>query len=103
MQKYFAVYNKTICIDQYNTIYSQNKNVTTGAEYKESVKGQILYGAARTPTTTTLATLTKNLVTALFAKGYCVEILGNDDNKIIVRPDLSLNMVIKLIGGNTNE
>lgn len=36
-------------------------------------------------------------------KGYRVEILGNDDNKIIVRPDLSLNMVIKLIGGNTNE
>ncbi len=84
-------YNKTICIDQYNTIYSQNKNVTTGAEYKESVKGQILYGAARTPTTTTLATLTKNQVTALFAKGYCVEILGNDDNKIIVRPDLTIN------------
>lgn len=96
-------YNKTICIDQYNTIYSQNKDVTTGAEYKESVKGQILYGAARTPTTTTLATLTKEQVTALFAKGYCVEMLGNDDNKIIVRPDLSLNMVTKLIGGNTNE
>lgn len=87
-------YNKTICIDQYNTIYSQNKDVTTGAEYKESVKGQILYGAARTPTTTTLATLTKNQVTALFAKGYCVEILGNDDNKIIVRPDLSLSIPI---------
>ena len=87
-------YNKTICIDPSNTIYSQNKNVTTGAEYKESVKGQILYGAARTPTTTTLATLTKNQVTALFAKGYCVEILGNDDNKIIVRPDLSLSIPI---------
>lgn len=87
-------YNKTICIDQYNTIYSQNKDVTTGAEYKESVKGQILYGAARTPTTTNIATLTENQVSALFAKGYCVEILGNDDNKIIVRPDLSLNIPI---------
>ena len=78
------------------------KNNTT-EEFKTSLNGQILYYAKRTPTTTTLATLTKNQVTALFAKGYCVEILGNDDNKIIVRPDLSLNMVIKLIGGNTNE
>ena len=60
-------------------------------EFKTSLNGQILYYAKRTPTTTTLATLTKNQVTALFAKGYCVEILGNDDNKIIVRPDLTIN------------
>lgn len=82
-------YNKTMCMAD-GTMYLINKNVTTGAEFKESVKGQILYGAARTPTTTTLATLTKNQVSALFAKGYCVEILGNDDNKIIVRPDVTI-------------
>lgn len=96
-------YNKSISISNGDHLYFINRDVATEAEFIESVKGQILYGAARTPVTTTLATLTKNQVTALFAKGYCVEILGNDDNKIIVRPDLSLNMIIKLIGGNTNE
>lgn len=84
-------YNKTMCISTGNHLYFINKNATTRQEFQTEVNGQILYGAARTPTTTTLATLTKTQVTALFAKGYCVEILGNDDNKIIVRPDLTIN------------
>ena len=87
-------YNKTMCISTDNHLYFINKNATTRQEFQTEVNGQILYGAARTPTTTTIATLTKTQVTALFAKGYCVEILGNDDNKIIVRPDLSLNIPI---------
>lgn len=97
-------YNKGIGASGSNlSVLITDSSYTTAADLKTSLSGQILYYAKRTPVTTTLATLTKNQVTALFAKGYCVEILGNDDNKIIVRPDLSLNMVIKLIGGNTNE
>lgn len=94
-----------LCITQSvnGYMFIRNKSITSVNDLKTSLNGQILYGKAKTPTTTTLATLTKNQVTALFAKGYCVEILGNDDNKVIVRPDLSLNMVTKLIGGNTNE
>jgi len=64
----------------------------TAEEFKNSLLGQTLYYALANPTTTTLATLIKSQVTALFAKGYCVEILGNDDNRIIVRPDLSLKI-----------
>lgn len=97
-------YNKAISYGgNANYLFMRDTSYTEAADLQTALNGQILYYAKRTPTTTTLATLTKNQVTALFAKGYCVEILGNDDNKIIVRPDLSLNMVIKLIGGNTNE
>lgn len=95
-------YNKSIT----NTLYYFfiiDKDYTDVASFKKANEGVPLYYTLANPTTTTLATLTKNQVTALFTKGYCVEILGNDDNKVIVRPDLSLNMVIKLIGGNTNE
>ena len=95
-------YNKSIT----NTLYYFviiDKKYTDVASFKEANKGVPLYYASANPKTTTIATLTKTQVTALFAKGYCVEILGNDDNKVIVRPDLSLNMVVKLIGGNTNE
>lgn len=100
----FTQYNKTISIvGSGNYIALRDTSITDVATASTTLSGKILYYAKRTPTTTALATLTKNQVTALFAKGYCVEILGNDDNKIIVRPDLSLNMVIKLIGGNTNE
>lgn len=100
----FTQYNKTISIvGSGNYIALRDTSITDVSTASTTLSGKILYYAKRTPTTTTLATLTKNQVTALFAKGYCVEILGNDDNKIIVRPDLSLNMVIKLIGGNTNE
>lgn len=100
----YPQYNKSISVignGSYVTL--RDKSITDVATASTTLSGKILYYAKRTPVTTTLATLTKNQVTALFAKGYCVEILGNDDNKIIVRPDLSLNMVIKLIGGNTNE
>lgn len=105
---YNNLYNLTIATapSQNNGVIIYNKDKwesMTAEEFKNSLSGQTLYYALVTPVTTTLATLTKNQVTALFAKGYCVEILGNDDNRIIVRPDLSLNMVIKLIGGNTNE
>lgn len=100
----YPQYNKSISVlgnGSYVTL--RDKSITDVSTASTTLSGKILYYAKRTPTTTTLATLTKNQVTALFAKGYCVEILGNDDNNIIVRPDLSLNMVIKLIGGNTNE
>lgn len=84
-------YNKTISIvGSGNYIALRDKSITDVSTASTTLSGQILYYAKRTPTTTTLATLTKNQVTALFAKGYCVEILGNDDNKIIVRPDLTL-------------
>ena len=99
-----AVYNKSISkTGSDNYVIIRDTTYTTAADLKTALNGQILYYAKRTPTTTTIATLTKSQVTALFAKGYCVEIMGNDDNRIIVRPDLSLNMVTKLIGGNTNE
>lgn len=99
-----AVYNKSISkTGSDNYVIIRDTAYTTAEDLKTSLSGQILYYAKRTPVTTNIATLTKNQVTALFAKGYCVEILGNDDNNIIVRPDLSLNMVTKLIGGNTNE
>lgn len=100
----YPQYNKSISVignGSYLTL--RDTSITDVSTASTTLSGKILYYAKRTPTTTTLATLTKNQVTALFAKGYCVEILGNDDNSIIVRPDLSLNMVIKLIGGNTNE
>lgn len=105
---YNNLYNLTIATapSQNNGVIIYNKDKwesMTAEEFKNSLSGQTLYYALATPVTTTLATLTKSQVTALFAKGYCVEILGNDDNKVIVRPDLSLNMVTKLIGGNTNE
>lgn len=100
MQEY--KYNKLITNSLYY-FYIIDKDYTDVNSFKEANKGVPLYYTLANPTTTTIATLTKNQVTALFAKGYCVEILGNDDNNIIVRPDLSLNMVIKLIGGNTNE
>ena len=102
---YNNVYNLTI-VSTVNGVMIYDKDAfdtMTGREFVNSLSGQMVYYQHKTPVTTTLATLTKNQVTALFAKGYCVEILGNDGNKIIVRPDLSLNMVIKLIGGNTNE
>lgn len=84
-------YNKTISIvGSGNYIALRDTSITDVSTASTTLSGQILYYAKRTPTTTTLATLTKNQVTALFAKGYCVEILGNDDNSIIVRPDLSL-------------
>lgn len=86
-----AVYNKSISkTGSDNYVIIRDTAYTTATDLKTALNGQILYYAKRTPTTTTLATLTKNQVTALFAKGYCVEILGNDDNKVIVRPDLSL-------------
>ena len=84
-------YNKAISYGgEYNYVFLRDTSYTEAADLKTALNGQILYYAKRTPTTTTLATLTKSQVTALFAKGYCVEILGNDDNRIIVRPDLSL-------------
>lgn len=88
-----AVYNKIVSkIGSDNYVIIRDTKYTTAEDLKTSLSGQILYYAKRTPTTITLATLTKNQVTALFAKGYCVEILGNDDNRIIVRPDLSLKI-----------
>lgn len=102
---YNNVYNLTI-VSTSNGVMIYDKNAwetMTDGEFVNSLSGQMVYYQHKTPVTTTIATLTKNQVTALFAKGYCVEILGNDDNNIIVRPDLSLNMVVKLIGGNTNE
>lgn len=90
-----AVYDKSISkTGSDNYVIIRNTAYTTAADLKTSLSGQILYYAKRTPTTTNIATLTKTQVTALFAKGYCVEILGNDDNKVIVRPDLSLNIPI---------
>ena len=88
MQEY--KYNKLITNSLYY-FYIIDKDYTDVASFKEANKGVPLYYAKRTPTTTTLATLTKTQVTALFAKGYCVEILGNDENKVIVRPDLTIN------------
>lgn len=86
-----AVYNKSISkTGSDNYVIIRDTTYTTAADLKTALNGQILYYAKRTPTITTIATLTKNQVTALFAKGYCVEIMGNDDNKVIVRPDLSL-------------
>lgn len=88
-------YNKAISYGgSHNYVMMRDISYTEAADLKTSLSGQILYYAKRTPVTTTIATLTKNQVTALFAKGYCVEILGNDDNSIIVRPDLSLNIPI---------
>lgn len=95
-------YNKTLTNTTYYFFLIDTK-YTDVASFKAANKGVPLYYASANPKTTTIATLTKNQVTALFAKGYCVEILGNDDNKIIVRPNLKLDMVTKLIGGNTNE
>lgn len=86
-------YNKSITNSLYY-FFIIDKNYTDVASFKEANKGVPLYYAVSNPTTTTIATLTKNQVTALFAKGYCVEILGNDDNKVIVRPDLSLSIPI---------
>ena len=86
-------YNKTISIvGSGNYIALRDTSITDISTTSTTLSGKILYYAARNPTTTTLATLTKNQVTALFAKGYCVEILGNDDNKIIVRPDVLLKI-----------
>lgn len=100
----YPQYNKSISvIGNGSYVALRDTSITDVSTASTTLSGKILYYAKRTPVTTTIATLTKNQVTALFAKGYCVEILGNDDNKVIVRPDLSLNMVIKLIGGNTNE
>ena len=100
----YPQYNKSISVignGAYVTL--RDTSITDVSTASTTLSGKILYYAKSTPVTTTLATLTKTQVTALFAKGYCVEILGNDENKVIVRPDLTLNMVIKLIGGNTNE
>lgn len=97
-------YNKAISYGgNYNAIMMRDTSYTEASDLKTALNGQILYYADRNPTTTTIATLTASQVTAMFTKGYCVEILGNDDNKIIVRPNLKLDMVVKLIGGNTNE
>ena len=82
-------YNKTITSTNRYMFIIDNSYETVDT-LTEALKGQVCYVQANTPTTTTIATLTKSQVTALFAKGYCVEILGNDDNKVIVRPDLSL-------------
>ena len=84
-------YNKTISIvGSGDYIALRDTSITDVSTTSTTLLGKILYYAKRTPTTTTLATLTKNQVTALFAKGYCVEIMGNDDNRIIVRPDLTI-------------
>ena len=92
---YNNLYNLTIATapSQNNGVIIYNKDKwesMTAEEFKNSLSGQTLYYALVTPVTTTLATLTKSQVTALFAKGYCVEIMGNDDNRIIVRPDLTI-------------
>ena len=91
MQEY--KYNKLITNSLYY-FYIIDKDYTDVASFKKANEGVPLYYTLDNPTTTTLATLTKNQITALFAKGYCVEILGNDDNKIIVRPDLTLSIPI---------
>ncbi len=96
-------YNLCITQSKNGYIFIRNTSMTSASDLRTSLNGQILYGTARNPTTTTIATLTPSQVTAMFTKDYCVEILGNDDNKIIVRPNLKLDMVVKLIGGNTNE
>ena len=82
-------YNKCITNSLYYFFLKDTK-YTDVASFKEANKGVPLYYASANPKTTTIATLTPSQVTALFTKGYCVEILGNDDNNIIVRPDLSL-------------
>ena len=82
-------YNKCITNSKYY-FYIKDTNYTNVASFKEANKGVPLYYASANPKTTTIATLTPSQVTALFAKGYCVEILGNDGNNIIVRPALSL-------------
>lgn len=88
-------YNKAISYGgNYNSILMRDISYTEATDLKAALNGQILYYAKRTPATTTIATLTKTQVTALFTKGYCVEILGNDDNKIIVRPDLTINIPV---------
>lgn len=86
-------YNKAISYGGNNNyLFMRDTSYTEVADLKTALNGQILYYAKRTPVTTTLATLTKNQISALFAKGYCVEVLGNDDNKIIVRPDILLKI-----------
>lgn len=87
----YPQYEKTISViggASYVTL--RDKTITDVSTASTTLAGKILYYAKRTPTTTTLATLTKNQVTALFTKGYCIEVLGNDDNKIIVRPDVTI-------------
>ena len=116
--KYISETSANVYLNKYNLIISVSENAhghvamiydknawetMKGEEFKDSLAGTTLYYERNEPVATTLYSLTPSNVTALFAKGYCVEILGNDDNNIIVRPDLSLNMVTKLIGGNTNE
>lgn len=103
---YSNQYNLTMSAVPSNRLMIYDKDAydtMTATEFVDSLSGQTLYYERKTPVTTTLYSLTPSNVAALFAKGYYIEVIGNDDNRIIVRPDLSLNMVIKLIGGNTNE
>lgn len=91
---YNNVYNLTIVsITSGVMIYDKDAfDTMTGGEFVNSLSGQMVYYQHKTPTTTTIATLSELRVSALFAKGYCVEVLGNDDNKIIVRPDVLLKI-----------
>lgn len=84
-------YNKSITNSLYY-FFIIDKDCTDVASFKKANEGVPLYYTLAHPRTTTLATLTKNQVTALFAKGYCVEILGNDDNAYAVRPDIELKL-----------
>ncbi len=86
-------YNKAISYGGgYNYVFLRDTSYTEAADLKTALNGQILYYAKRTPIITTIKTLGSLQISALFAKGYCVEVLGNDDNKIIVRPDVLLKI-----------
>lgn len=86
-------YNKAISYGGgYNYVFLRDTSYTEASDLKTALNGQILYYAKRTPIITTIKTLGSLQISALFAKGYCVEVLGNDDNKIIVRPDVLLKI-----------
>ena len=86
-------YNKAISYGGgHNYVFLRDTSYTEAVDLKTALNGQILYYAKRTPIITTIKTLGSLQISALFAKGYCVEVLGNDDNKIIVRPDVLLKI-----------
>lgn len=89
----YPQYNKSISVIG-NGLYVtlRDKSITDVSTASTTLSGKILYYAKRTPVTTTLYSLTPSNVAALFAKGYYIEVVGNDVNKDIIRPDVTVNI-----------
>lgn len=86
-------YNKTVSArGGWGYLVIRDTTYDTVEDFTAAIKGQYLWFANQNPIPKTIAHFTPSQVSAMFSKGYCIEVLGNDNNRIITRPVVTLKV-----------